>query len=158
MIPDPRDAPKTPLPTAPAGAGPTATYVMYVRGLRPYEGPRTPLPISRGAHLLGFFVPIPVSARFRAAVMPEADLAPFGSEHGLSRPEAQCLALVLDLARKLHRSVYVVDVNHQERPASEIESDLGDPPFPVLLRPDGARLEGTDSFSPRSVRRFLRDA
>ena len=129
---------------------------MYVRGLRPNEGPRTPLPISRGARLLGFFLPFPVSTRFSAAAPPEADLAPFGSEHGLSSPEAQCLALVLDLARRHHRSVYVVDVNHQERPASEIESDLGEPPFPVLLRPDGARLEGTDSFTPRTVRRFLR--
>ena len=158
MIRLPRDSEKTPLPTAPAGAGPTATYVMYVRGLRPYEGPRTPLPISRGSRLLGFFVPISVSTRSQAAAPPEADLAPFGSEHGLSGPEAQCLALVLDLARRNHRSVYVVDVNHQERPASEIESELGDPPFPVLLGPDGARLVGTDSFTPRNVRRFLRDA
>lgn len=70
--------------------------------------------------------------------------------------QAQCVRLVLDVARRRRCPVQVIDVSRQSMPGAVIETRLGDTePFPILVRPDGARLSGLAEFTPGSVRRFL---
>jgi hypothetical protein len=70
----------------------------------------------------------------------------------------QCVALVLDLARRSGWSVRIVDVTGGPAALEDGTLPPGDGAvFPVLVRPDGARLQGEDQFVPSTVRRFLAD-
>ena len=81
--------------------------------------------------------------------------APGHPEDDLSPQQAQCVRLVLDIASKSGRSVHLIDVSRQEVPQSDLESRLGGDRFPILVRPDGARLSGEEAFTPGRVRRFV---
>ena len=137
--------------------------VMYVRGEHSFESGLSPL-VSGSFVFLSLFVPVKAVepggplARTQTNDSKRSSLDPSayeGLQEGLSLVEEQCLRLVLDIARRLGRPVHVVDVNHQDVPPAEIERYLGEPPFPVLVRPDGTRLAGSEYFTPRSVRRFI---
>ena len=70
--------------------------------------------------------------------------------------QVMCAQRVLDVARKAGRTVRLVDVNRpgDDRPLVERyvgEADL----LPLLVRSDGARLEGVEAFAPSIVRAFL---
>jgi len=64
--------------------------------------------------------------------------------------------LVLDVARRNGLSVKVVNVNHpgDDRALAQ-EYVAADDDLPVLIRPDGARLSGEESFVPSTLERFL---
>lgn len=71
-------------------------------------------------------------------------------------PDARIGRMVLGLARKHGISIQVIDVNHPEGNADLIRRYLHeDDVFPVLVRPDGGRLVGSESFLPPVVERFL---
>lgn len=75
---------------------------------------------------------------------------------GLPRQQSQCLAMVLDLARRARRTVRVVDVSRESVPREVVEDPGGEPRFfPILVRPDGAQLSGEEEFTPSRVKRFL---
>jgi hypothetical protein len=70
--------------------------------------------------------------------------------------QVMCAQRVLDLAKKAGRAVRLVDVNQpgDDRPlvAQYVgEADL----LPLLVRSDGARLEGVEAFTSEAVRTFL---
>jgi hypothetical protein len=74
-----------------------------------------------------------------------------------SREVVLAVNLVLEEAESVGKTVTLVDV---ERPGLQQDlvnrwvgpQDL----LPLLVRPDGARLEGIDEFTPRKVRQFIR--
>ncbi len=67
-----------------------------------------------------------------------------------------CLELVLELAKKLGRTVKIVDVNRPEDDAHLVGQWVGPSRvLPLLIAPSGARLEGLGAFSPGNVRSFL---
>ena len=110
-----------------------------------------------------FFGPRPANAVYRSLV--PARLYPPTSENAsgplpsgeLSPMEAQCLALVLDLAHRLGRTVEVIDVSRVAVPPGVLDDGTGDTRlFPVLLRSDGACLSGAGDFTPGRVRRLLK--
>lgn len=70
--------------------------------------------------------------------------------------QAQCVRLVLDIARSVRKTVEIVDVNRPIGSEALVEQWVGpDRTLPVLVRADGARLQGPEEFVPRTVRRFM---
>ncbi len=64
--------------------------------------------------------------------------------------------LVLTVARQHRIPVHVVDVDNPGRNAELVGRLLsGDEAYPVLVRPDGGRLAGSESFVPEVVERFF---
>jgi len=87
---------------------------------------------------------------FRSSKSSEDEIGPFPAD------QVMCAQRVLDQAKKVGRTVQFVDVN---RPGEARELVLrfmgpGDV-LPVLLRQDGARLAGAESFDGRTIREFL---
>ena len=69
-----------------------------------------------------------------------------------------CIELVAELAESAGRALRIVDVNH---PADDqralVRRWVGtNTLLPLLVAPDGRTLEGSESFVPSRVRRFLR--
>jgi hypothetical protein len=75
----------------------------------------------------------------------------------LPRQEVMCVNMVLEVARRNGRNVTVVDVNRaaEYQPLVDRWVTPADV-LPLLVRPDGARLEGLENFVPQTLRRFLR--
>jgi len=74
----------------------------------------------------------------------------------LAPAQMASLQVVLDAAKRQRRGVFVVDVNRPGVYQSLVERHVGpDDVLPLLVRPDGARLEGQESFDPARVRRFI---
>lgn len=70
-----------------------------------------------------------------------------------------CIRLVNELAESLGRAVTVIDVNWPESDRDLVERWTGpNTLLPLLVAPDGRRLEGLESFVPSRVRRFLSQA
>lgn len=70
--------------------------------------------------------------------------------------QSRCAQMTLDIARRMGRPVRVVDVTVELAPRDVVETPEGEPAFfPILVRPDGARLSGESDFTPGGVRRFL---
>jgi len=153
-----------------SGADSSRTLVMYVAsqpGLA--ENLVGAIPYSFGARLVSMFFPFgslsypqkvekaQVAARSPARSQGETAL-PAGEEGPDELPSAahQCVLLVLDVAKGFGWSVHVVDVTRQPVAEGEVLESLGgDVELPLLLRPDGARLEGDVQFTPHRVREFL---
>jgi hypothetical protein len=67
-----------------------------------------------------------------------------------------CLQIVLDAAKRQQREVLVVDVDRPGGQHDLVERCVGpEDVLPLLLRSDGARLEGQENFAPAKVRRFI---
>lgn len=71
--------------------------------------------------------------------------------------QVMCVELVAEAIRASGRTVKLVDVNRpgDDRGLVQQYVSPGDI-LPILLRPDGARLEGVESFTPSELRRFVR--
>ena len=73
--------------------------------------------------------------------------------------QRSCVRLVTDIAQSMGRVVSVVDVNWPERDRDLVERWIGPSTLlPLLIAPDGRRLEGIEAFVPARVRRFLSQA
>lgn len=75
----------------------------------------------------------------------------------VSRQGMNCVKVVLEVAERAKRHVTLVNVNDPGDQAALVarwvrEDDV----FPVLVRPDGGRLVGSEQFEPADIRRFLR--
>jgi hypothetical protein len=70
--------------------------------------------------------------------------------------QLRCVDLVLSVARRERKEVTVVDVNRASAQQALVDRWVGPKDvLPLLVRPDGARLEGVEEFVPQRVRRFL---
>jgi hypothetical protein len=101
--------------------------------------------------LVGMFLPI-------GLVAPDPDPAPApGRTLQLPYGEAQCVRLVMDLARRTRRGVRVVDVSQPAPAGAPGPLPPGrDEFYPILVAPGGDRLAGEPDFTPGRVRRFLK--
>ena len=88
----------------------------------------------------------------------ESRPAQLGSHPWHLPPEhVRCVNLVLQLAEQEGTELSIVDVNRADERQDLISRWVGvDDSFPLLVRRDGARLEGIESFVPRRVREFIR--
>jgi hypothetical protein len=148
-----------------SGSPPSRELAMYVVGesdLGRYTSDS--MRISVGGRFVSMFVPFAGLAYAKKADPTTATGPPAGSrprpqgasDSGLSLVTRQCLAMVLDYAKRFGWSVHIIDVTQQSVPESEIVASLGpDVTLPVLVRPDGARLQGDEEFTPGRIRRFL---
>ena len=137
--------------------------VLYVRSL-PAE-PKADLTFVQNSFLRMFISPLvlagPTSGSLREP--PSQGGAGSGSPEATKRPEievpveqARCGLMALDIARRMGRSIRVVDVSRELVPRDIVETPDGEPAFfPILVRSDGARLSGESDFTPGRVRRFL---
>jgi hypothetical protein len=67
-----------------------------------------------------------------------------------------CVNLVLENARRTGRTVTVVDVDRAGPEQDLVDRWVGpNDVLPLLVRPDGARLEGIEEFIPQKVREFI---
>jgi hypothetical protein len=137
--------------------------LMFVAG-EPDTGEMRPgsMALSLPARLVGAVVPYQVLLASRGG-----DRAPSanggGPSPGASRPlrlparQVHCVNWVLEAADLESRRVTLIDVNRVDAPQDLIHRWVGENDlFPILVRPDGARLEGEESFDVRKVRKFLR--
>ena len=70
--------------------------------------------------------------------------------------QARCGLMTADIARRMGRSVRVVDVSRELAPHDIVQTPDGEEAFfPILVRRDGARLSGESDFTPGRVRKFL---
>jgi hypothetical protein len=77
----------------------------------------------------------------------------------LPAPQAQCAAIVLEIAHTTGVSVTVLDINLASSPREVIDRWVRpDDLLPLLVRGDGVRLQGLEEFVPGKIRRFLRGA
>ena len=67
-----------------------------------------------------------------------------------------CLDLVLEVAGQLQREVLVIDSNRPLDQKTLVDRWVGpNSVLPMLVRPDGWRLEGVENFTKAKVRQFL---
>jgi hypothetical protein len=70
--------------------------------------------------------------------------------------QMHCLQIVLDSAKRLQREVLVVDVDQPGELEDLVRRWVGpEDVLPLLVRPDGKRLEGQERFDPARVRQFI---
>ncbi len=158
-----------PCPTMPE-AVPPRELAMYVAGQPDLTGfGAGSSRFSFGGRLASMFVPgaglayttrvsppAPSGTAADSGPQPEADPAADPAYSDLALPTRQSLAIVLDYAQKFGWSVHIIDVTRQLVPESEILASLGgDVTLPILVRPDGGRLQGEEQFTPGRIRRFL---
>jgi|HubBroStandDraft_1064217.scaffolds.fasta_scaffold14723_6 hypothetical protein len=80
-----------------------------------------------------------------------------GTRWHLPPEQVHCINTVLEVAEQEDRKVAVVDVDRSDGRQDLVARWVGpDDVLPLLVRPDGARLQGIENFSPRTVRRFVR--
>ncbi len=134
----------------------SGTLVMYVTSEPGLPGALIgDVPFAFGARLASLFVPFAGLAQAKEVNAAQAQA--LGNSDELPSSARQCIILVLDYAKRFGWSVHLVDVTRQSVSESEILGSLGaDVHLPLLVRPDSARLEGEEQFTPSSVRKFLR--
>jgi len=77
---------------------------------------------------------------------------------GLSDEEEDAVRLVWKVAHEKGKTIHIVDVGKKSALRRLIEEHLHHlRRFPVLVRPDGRRLEDVQNFSEESLERFLSD-
>jgi hypothetical protein len=87
-----------------------------------------------------------------ASALPSSDDSPWH----LPPQQIQCVNLVLDLAKRAGRRVTLIDVNRPAGNQNLVDRWVGSNGLvPMLVRSDGARLQGLDDFVPATVRRFI---
>jgi len=83
---------------------------------------------------------------------------PEAEEQSWHIPQQQhvCVDLVVNTANNAGKSVRVIDVNRPEDFRELVGRWVGSADvLPLLVSPDGARLEGVEEFVPHKVRRFI---
>jgi hypothetical protein len=74
----------------------------------------------------------------------------------LPAPQVLCVNLVSEVADGLARRVALIDVNRPAGREELIERWVGPTDvLPLLVRPDGLRLDGMESFTKKRLRRFI---
>jgi hypothetical protein len=74
----------------------------------------------------------------------------------LGPEDVTCVNLVLDEARRAGRTVTLINVEAPGDDGALVARWAGpDVLLPLLVRPDGSTLSGSENFVPRAVRRFL---
>jgi len=139
---------------------PATDLLLFVAG-EPGRGPEAMKDVTSRWKLLAGTVVVGWWNRTRAGASSASDETGADSPEGLAWhlpvEQIHCVNLVAEIARDLGRSVTLVDVN---RPMGAEELlrrwVAADAVFPLLVRPDGRRLEGLDHFVPGELRRFVR--
>ena len=137
--------------------------VLYVRS-QPAE-PRSDLTDVQNTFVRAFLSPLAAVGKGTGAATGHSSNvgAGYGSSEAPKHPDievpaeqARCGRMTLDIARRMGRSIRVVDVSRELAPRDVVETPDGEEAFfPILVRPDGARLSGESDFTPGRVRRFL---
>jgi hypothetical protein len=89
---------------------------------------------------------------------PESALPPSPKDRPavLPRHQLHCMNTVLRIARSTGRSVTVVDVGRAAGRQHLVDRWVGTRDvLPLLVRPDGRRLEGAERFGAETIREFL---
>jgi hypothetical protein len=70
--------------------------------------------------------------------------------------QIQVVNLVFDIAKRTRKSVGLIDVNRPANHQELVDWWVGpEGILPLLVRSDGARLQGMEGFAPGRVRRFI---
>lgn len=78
--------------------------------------------------------------------------------HALSEEENAAIQLVLRMIEEKRKTLHIVDVGKESPLRRVIQEHLHHlRRFPVLVRPDGRRLEGIEEFTPENLKKFLSD-
>ncbi|MGI0129399.1 MAG: hypothetical protein ACREDE_01560 [Thermoplasmata archaeon] len=135
--------------------------LLFVAG-EPDPGIPSPrdVTLSMGARIWGSLVPVGLVTKPGTGPLYSAEsaLPPPSKPVAWRLPPQQihCMQAVLDAARREGRTVTVVDVDRSAGRRDLVDRWVGsDDVLPLLVRPDGSRLEGLENFSPRKLRQFI---
>lgn len=133
--------------------------VLFVAG-EPDSGAPSPrdTTISMGSRVFGTIVPLSLVMKSgqRPSYSPDSAEPPSPRAWRLPPQQIHCVNRVLHIARREGRTVTVVDVDRAAARQDLVDRWVGaDDVLPLLVRPDGARLEGLENFGARSLRRFI---
>jgi hypothetical protein len=139
---------------------PGADLVLFVAG-EPDSGAPSPrdVTISMSSRILGSVVPLAAvtDSGLRRSGSAGSEGSPSPRTWRLPPQQIHCVNAVLDIARREGRTVTVIDVDHAAARQHLVDRWVGpDDVVPLLVRPDGARLEGLENFGGRTLRRFIR--
>jgi hypothetical protein len=114
----------------------------------------------RSVHAEGFYSSPP--GQFGGHMGPSSDAGYFGSkpvrEKEIPEAEAEAIRRASRAVSLRHKTLHVVDVGKESPLRRVIEEHLHQlHDFPVLMRPDGRRLEGAGNFTDENLAKFLSD-
>jgi hypothetical protein len=117
--------------------------------------------VSGLTRAVGAVVPLGVVMKSPQGPPTDSGTVPSQSSRGtrwhLPPEQVHCINTVLEVAEQEDRQVAIVDVDRSDGRPDLVARWVGpDDVLPLLVRPDGARLQGIENFSPRTVRRFVR--
>lgn len=117
--------------------------------------------VGTSARLLGSIVSPRLATTASVPATASADDSPtIPSKEGLWHlpPEQiHCINTVTEVAEREGRNVTVVDVDRSDGREALVARWVGpDNVLPLLVRPDGARIEGVENFVPSRLRKFIR--
>lgn len=117
--------------------------------------------IPSSVRLIGSIVPLGLVMKAAKPTSTDSEQGRFErSEHpAWHLPPAQihCVNTVFEIAEEEKRELTVVDVDRPKGRQDLVARWVGpDNVLPLLVRPDGARVEGVENFAPERVRRFIR--
>lgn len=127
------------------------TLVLFVGGDPSLEAERAGRPPML-AGMARLFVPGPFLIKKPPPASPRDPDAPWE----IPADQVMSAQRVLDAAKRAGRTVRIVDVNRPGADRGLVERFVGPGDvLPILLRSDGERLEGAESFEPATLRGFL---
>jgi len=132
--------------------GPSPGTVVLFLGSDPALAERLAARPATYAWMARFFVPpnLLLDRAARATSASTDEPGPFPSD------QVMCAQTVVDCARKNGRSLQLVDVNRPGEARELVQRYVtSQDVLPILVRADGARLVGAESFDVRTVRTFL---
>jgi len=140
------------------GAPGPGTVLLFVGGDPSVAGQLVNFPHPQGGWVR-FLLPTALfPARTQSAPPPPETAGGTGLPWLVPAGQLRCLELLGAAAERAGRQVRVIDVNlpsEEERALVTEWVGPADDVLPVLVRSDGARLVGQESFTPASLRRFL---
>lgn len=116
----------------------------------------------RAFHSQAFFCVPPPAALRGGHIGPGWEAGYFGNkpvrDKEIPEVEEDAIQLAVRAVHGQGRNLYIVDVGKESALRRVISEHLNHlHRFPVLVRPDGRRLEGADNFSRQNLEKFLSD-
>lgn len=140
------------------------TVVLFVAGdpaLARVRAASTATSVGFVGRALGWGLPPIMTSGVRNAGQPAAPSrsGPPEPREPIPPEHVRCAQQVLDVAKRSKREVRIVDVNRPGDDGALVARyvDVNDV-LPILVRSDGARLEGEEAFTRSAIRRFLAGA
>jgi hypothetical protein len=146
--------------SSPVAATDETDLILFVAGEPdPRAGRTREAEVSAVRRLAGAVVGVRWISPMGCPAGSTSDQAPTCDDRSWRIPPQQvmCVNLVAEIAQSLGKRVALVDVNRPVGRQNLVDYWVGsNAVLPLLVRPDGTRLEGIEEFVPGKLRQFIR--